>query len=62
MDAGRVPAQDVRVILPPVSSWWLGWFTWYARRYLRRHFHSLRVSRECHPSGLWRFVAACRMS
>jgi hypothetical protein len=24
----------------------LGWFTWYARRYLRRHFHSLRLSRS----------------
>lgn len=23
----------------------LRWFTWYSRRYVRRHFHSLRVSR-----------------
>jgi len=28
------------------SPWLLGWFTWYARRYLRRHFHSLRISRS----------------
>lgn len=28
-----------------VSPLLLGWFAWYSRRYLRRHFHSLRVSR-----------------
>ncbi len=27
----------------------LTWFTWYSRRYLRRHFHSLRVSRAGLP-------------
>lgn len=27
----------------------LRWFTWYSRRYLRRHFHSLRVSRAGLP-------------
>lgn len=30
--------------LPRISPRLLGWFTWYCRRYLRRHFHSLRVS------------------
>lgn len=28
------------------SSWLLGWFTWYSRRYIRRHFHSVRISRS----------------
>ena len=35
--------------LPPISSPLLRWFTWYSRRYLRRHFHSLRVSRAGLP-------------
>jgi 1-acyl-sn-glycerol-3-phosphate acyltransferase len=39
-----VPAQ-----LPTVSGLLLRWFTWYSRRYLRRHFHSLRVSRAGGP-------------
>ena len=30
--------------LPRISSPLLKWFTWYSRRYIRRHFHSLRVS------------------
>ena len=30
--------------LPKVSRPLLSWFTWYSRRYVRRHFHSLRVS------------------
>ncbi|MDQ6809354.1 MAG: lysophospholipid acyltransferase family protein [Verrucomicrobiota bacterium] len=27
----------------------LTWFTWYSKRYLRRHFHSLRISRAGLP-------------
>jgi 1-acyl-sn-glycerol-3-phosphate acyltransferase len=34
---------------PKISRPLLGWFTWYSRRYLRRHFHSLRVARESLP-------------
>jgi 1-acyl-sn-glycerol-3-phosphate acyltransferase len=34
---------------PKISRPLLGWFTWYSRRYLRRHFHSLRVARESWP-------------
>jgi len=30
--------------LPRISPLLLRWFTWYSRRYLRRHFHSLRIS------------------
>jgi len=30
--------------LPRISTPLLRWFTWYSRRYIRRHFHSLRVS------------------
>ncbi len=41
-----------REMLPPVSAPWLRWFTWYSRRYCRRHFHSLRVSRSGMPPEL----------
>ena len=37
--------------LPTISLPLLHWFTWYSRRYLRRHFHSLRVSRAGLPLG-----------
>jgi len=30
--------------VPQVSGPLLRWFAWYSRRYVRRHFHSLRVS------------------
>lgn len=30
---------------PTSSQLMVRWFTWYCRRYIRRHFHSLRVSR-----------------
>ena len=30
--------------LPSSSPWLLGWFTSYSRRYIRKHFHSVRVS------------------
>ena len=30
--------------LPRISPLLLNWFTWYSRRYIRHHFHSLRVS------------------
>lgn len=30
--------------LPALSPLLLRWFTWYSRAYLRRHFHSLRLS------------------
>lgn len=30
--------------LPAISRPLLTWFTWYSRRYIRRHFHSLRLS------------------
>lgn len=35
--------------LPQISSPLLRWFTWYSRRYMRRHFHSVRVSRSGLP-------------
>ncbi len=37
----RVAVGDLPIISQPLHRL----FTWYARRYLRRHFHSLRVSR-----------------
>ncbi len=35
--------------LPRISKPLLRWFTWYSRRYLRRHFHSLRISLAGRP-------------
>src|SRR4051794_37838764 len=35
--------------LPRISPLLLGWFTWYCRGYLGRHFHSLRISRAGLP-------------
>jgi len=29
--------------LPPFSTWLFGWFMWYARRYIARNFHALRL-------------------
>src|ERR1051326_3513393 len=34
---------------PKVSSLLLRWFAWYSRAYVRRHFHSLRVSLQGLP-------------
>lgn len=48
--AGCEPAR--RELLPSISPPWLRWFTWYSRRYFRRHFHSLRVSRSGLPPEL----------
>ena len=42
--------ERAREDLPRVSSFLLRWFTGYSRRYLRRHFHSLRVSRAGLPT------------
>lgn len=39
--AARVARSDSA---PKISKPLLAWFTWYSRRYLRRHFHSLRVT------------------
>ncbi len=35
--------------LPPFSHAINGWFMWYVRRFLRRHFHAVRLLRE--PGG-----------
>ena len=40
------PRSSSPFAVPTPSPLLLGWFTWYARRYLRRHFHSLRISRS----------------
>jgi 1-acyl-sn-glycerol-3-phosphate acyltransferase len=47
--SSKKPAASV----PRISTLLLKWFTWYSRRYLRRHFHSLRVSVAGLPSA-WR--------
>jgi 1-acyl-sn-glycerol-3-phosphate acyltransferase len=35
--------------LPSISPLFLGAFTWYCQRYIRRHFHSLRLSQSGRP-------------
>ena len=44
-------AQTLRFAphIPRISPLLLRWFTWYCRGYLRRHFHSLRISRAGLP-------------
>jgi 1-acyl-sn-glycerol-3-phosphate acyltransferase len=44
-DAHRHAAPAV----PRISPWLLGWFRWYSARYLRRHFHAVRLSRAGRP-------------
>ena len=46
-----VQQKSIATKLPTISRPLLRWFTWYSRRYLRRHFHSLRVSLTGLPMG-----------
>ncbi len=54
LEKREAPAVRTADVPPPaISSLWVKWFTWYARQYLRRHFHTLRIARggfpeECH--------------
>ncbi len=41
--------KKARTPLPAISQPILRWFTWYSRRYIKRHFHSLRISRSDLP-------------
>jgi len=45
-----VPEAGAR--LPTISRPLFNWFNWYSRRYLRRHFHSLRVAKSGLPAGI----------
>ena len=36
-------------LVPRISPGLLRWFRWYGRRYVRRHFHALRLSRDGRP-------------
>ena len=40
--SARIGSQ--KFALPAISGFLLAWFTWYSRRYVAKHFHSLRVS------------------
>ncbi len=42
--AASCPSERQRTKQPDISPLLLRWFTTYGRRYIRRHFHSLRVS------------------
>ena len=46
MTSGRDPHEYE---LPPFSHALNGWFMWYVRRYLRRHFHAVRLLKD--PEG-----------
>lgn len=46
-DTHRREASSLSI--PAVSRPLLKWFTWYSRRYIRRHFHSVRISRSGLP-------------
>lgn len=51
---GTRPGGRAAATLPRLAPRLLAWFAWYSRRHLRRHFHSLRVSRAGHapvPAG-----------
>jgi 1-acyl-sn-glycerol-3-phosphate acyltransferase len=39
--------------MPRQSKWWFDMFRWYSRRYIRKHFHALRISKSSHavPAG-----------
>jgi 1-acyl-sn-glycerol-3-phosphate acyltransferase len=39
--------------LPTRSEGLCRWFTWYAQRHMRRHFHAVRVSRQGRPPSEW---------
>jgi 1-acyl-sn-glycerol-3-phosphate acyltransferase len=41
--------RATRPPIPTVSRPLLRWFTWYSRRYIRRHFHSVRISHSGLP-------------
>lgn len=43
-DSGPRP-RDERATRPPRSAFLFDWFAWYSVRYLRKHFHAVRVSR-----------------
>ncbi len=46
-----VQQKTIATDLPTISDPLLRWFTWYSRRYVRRHFHSLRVALHGLPLG-----------
>jgi 1-acyl-sn-glycerol-3-phosphate acyltransferase len=51
--ADRDPADTGRdAELPPFSRWLNGWFMFYVRRYLRRHFHAVRMLKEAAGGGV----------
>lgn len=46
---GSVGRKAEVAMLPVISRPLLNWFTWYAKSYLRQHFHTLRLSRGQPP-------------
>lgn len=43
------PRHDFPGHPPTISRWWVRWFSVYGERYVRRHFHSLRLCQSAPP-------------
>jgi len=41
--------MEIDSTLPCRSRWLFRWFSWYAQRYVRRHFHAVRICRDGSP-------------
>jgi len=57
MTSGRDPHEYE---LPPFSHALNGWFMWYVRRYLRRHFHAVRLLKDPEGGLVFLLVGAAR--
>ena len=44
--------RSPRAELPAVSPPMVRWFTWYARRFVRKHFHAVRIARDGSPPAV----------
>lgn len=48
---GAAASRRQPVGLPAYNRWLYGWFMWYVRGYLRRHFHAIRLLRPADPQA-----------
>ncbi len=44
-----VRERNASIDIPRISPLRLRWFQWYARRFVRKHFHSLRIAKDGAP-------------
>jgi len=50
-DAQAAGGRPERQGLPAYNRWLHGWFMWYVRGYLRRHFHAVRLLKPIDPAA-----------